>query len=170
MLCMVYSIPGVRIPPSPFFFHMNIRKAKTEDIDQIIALGNNVDEFKVSKDVVTFWPKDVLERCVESNNPILVCEVDNQIIGFIIANYNESFKKAIIENTYVLTSERGKGYGKALLKELLVVLEDSGCQYVCTLIETQSICSIDFYTRNGFDRGIDCAWLDMALGENFKES
>lgn len=118
---------------------VNIREATEDDINAIFQLGSKVDEFQVSKDVVTFWPKETLRKIIlESEIPIIVAFEDNNIVGFVITNYNSSFGKAIIENIFVLPEFRRKQIGRELLNALLELLQKNGCQYVCTLLESNS--------------------------------
>ncbi len=145
-----------------------IRKALQSDVDEIWSLGSNVDEFQVSKEVVTFWPRPVLEACV-NNGSIFVFEENKKIIGFIISNYNPLFKKAIIENIFVHQEHRNKGIGKNLLNNLLKDLKIKKCEYVCTLIEEKDDLGKAFYLKNKFNKGIDCVWLDLILGTDFKK-
>lgn len=41
---------------------MNIRRVKIEDVNEIFRLGSLVSEFKVSDDVVNFWPKNLSKK------------------------------------------------------------------------------------------------------------
>ena len=149
---------------------MRIRTATLQDIKKIDKIGNSVNEFQVSKEVVTFWPESVLSNCIQSkNNPILVAEESKHIIGFIIANYNLCFKKAIIENIFVSPEYRGKNIGESLLKSLLKKLIALKCEYVCSLTEEKNNVAVDFYIKNGFNKGINCVWLDTILGKTFKK-
>lgn len=149
---------------------MEIKTATLENIDTIIKLGNSVNEFQVSDEVVTFWPKEVLTDCIKSkNNPIFIAKENKQIIGFIIANYNPSFKKAIIENIFVNTDFRGKEVGRLLLDNLLNKLKELGCEYVCSLIENNNDVAVEFYLNNNFNKGINCVWLDKILSDSFKK-
>lgn len=149
---------------------MEIKTATLEDIDTIVKLGNSVNEFQVSDEVVTFWPKNVLINCIKSkNNPILVASQNKQIVGFIITNYNPSFKKAIIENIFVDPNFRGQEVGKLLLDNLLNKLKELGCEYVCSLIEENSDVAVKFYLNNNFNKGINCVWIDKILDNAFKK-
>ena len=149
---------------------MKIRTARLHDINEIVKIGNSVNEFQVSEEVVTFWPKSVLIDCIKSkNNLILVTEENKHIVGFIIANYNPCFKKAIIENIFVKPEHRDKNIGKLLLKSLLKKLAVLKCEYVCSLVEENSNVAVDFYIKNGFNKGINCVWLDTILGKSFKK-
>ena len=143
---------------------MKIRIATLEDTEPIHKLGNLVSEFQVSDEAPTFWPKKILINCIKGNNsPVLVAEENKQIIGFIIANYNPSFKKATIENIFVNPKNRGKEVGKLLLSQMLNKLKKLDCKYVCALTESHNNLAIEFFLKNEFNKGIDCVWLDKVL-------
>ena len=148
--------------------NLQIRPAIPQDAAAIMQLGSAVNEFQVSEEVVTFWPKKIIDDIIQSKtNPILVAEMNDEIVGFVIANYNETFKKAIIENLFVKKELRGQNASDLLVNSLLNRLKTLGCQYVCTLIESSSLNAIKAYQRFGFNRGIDCVWLDTILDNNF---
>lgn len=149
---------------------MIIREATTKDIDQIHDLGKDVEEFNTTDEVVTFWPKYILKNCVNSKTDFIIIAEEKEIIGFTIANYNPVFKKAIIENIFVHPDFRGQKVGKKLLDNLMAKLEQIGCEYVCILTESNNKNSIKFYQKMGFNRGINCAWLDKVLGDKFSKS
>ena len=147
---------------------MNIREGNLSDIEELLKLGSRVEEFKTAEEVVTFWPRHILENILGNNRDIiLVAEDDNKIVGFTIVNYSPSFKKALVENLFVDPKHRNKGIGSRLIKTLLRHLQRVGCEYVCTLIEASSG-AVPFYLKMGFNRGIDCAWLDKVLSDSFK--
>lgn len=149
---------------------MRVREAVLKDLSEIMKMGNTAGEFQVSGKTVLFWPESVLINCVKSKNtPFLVAEKNNQIIGFIIANYNPCFKKAVIENIFVHPKQRGKSIGEKLLKALFEKLAELKCEYACTLVEEKSSEAITFYERNGFNKGINCTWLDKHLNKTFEK-
>ena len=149
---------------------MEIRAAKLEDVNKMIKLGNSINEFQVSEKVITFWPKEILINCVKSkNNPILVAIKNKQIIGFIIANYNPLFKKAVIENIFVNSDFRGKEVGKLLLDNSLNRLRRLGCEYVCSFSEIRNNPAVKFYLNNDFNKGMNCLWVDKILNKSFKK-
>jgi len=149
---------------------MKIRLAELEDIDKIVKLGNNVDEFKVSEKVVSFWPKKVIESCINSKNEIIIIsEVEEQIIGFLIVNYNPTFSKAVFENVFVIEEFRNKGIAKKMLDLATKKLKENNCKYICSLVDINDNQGIGFYLKSGFNKGIDCVWLDKILDDDFKE-
>lgn len=147
---------------------ISTNQALLSDIDEISRLGNQVDEFQVSDEVVNFWPKNILQNIVKSKTDfLLVAKFDGRIIGFIIVNFNPNFSKAIIENLYVSPQYRGLGVSDLLRDSLIVQLKSVGCKYLCTLIEANSKPAINSYLRYGFNKGIDCVWLDLIIDKSF---
>ncbi len=148
---------------------MIIRKAQAKDVNQLRKAGTSVKEFKVSKEVVTFWPKKVLLNIIKSRKDfILVAEENNSIIGFVIVNFNPNFGKAIIENIFVKKEFRGKNVGKQLLEKALERLRKLKCNYICALVESKNK-AIGFYLENEFNKGINCVWMDKILSKSFKK-
>ena len=148
---------------------MKVRSATLWDVDAIVKLGKSVNEFQVSDQTVTFWPKNVLRAAIKSKNPVLIAEEEGREIGFIIANYNPSLKKAIIENIYVNPKYRRQDIGKQLLDHLLIALKKLKCEYVCSLADYTNKAAVEFYVKNGFTKGMHCVWLDTVLGKSFKK-
>lgn len=147
---------------------MKIRKAKLTDINKVISIGKNVNEFKVAKDTINFWPKNVLIKLVKSQKDLmLVAEEAGKIIGFVIVNYNNNLSKAIIENIYVLSEFRNSGVGKKLLDSTLTILKKRKCSYVLALVENKYIKTIKWYSKQGFTKGVQCTWLDKKQGKTF---
>lgn len=145
-----------------------IRKATLKDVDAIHALGENVEEFDTTEEVVVFWPKHIIKNCIESQTDwLLVAEDEGEIIGFIICNNSPVFKKAVIENMFVKPEYRNKGIGKQLLATLLPLIKSTGCEYIALYTESDNKQAIEFYTKNGFNRGKDFAWIDLVLSEEF---
>lgn len=148
---------------------MLIRNAKISDSREILKLGNSVKEFQVSEKTVIFWPKDSLLRIIKNKNDIvLVAEEGKNIAGFIIVNYNPNLGKAIIENIFVKEEFRGKNIGEVLLESAIKQLSKLKCKYVCTFIKSKDAKIIGWYGKRGFNRGIDCVWLEKRLSGSFK--
>ena len=144
---------------------MKIRIAKKEDIEQVWNMGNNVAEFKTAENVVIFWPKEILENCINKDDILFyVVETENKIIGFSIVNLNKSLGKAEIENIYILPEYRKNKIGTEILDEILKELKDRKFNNVNCLADE----AVDFYKRYGFTKGKKFAWMDIALSDKFK--
>jgi len=147
---------------------MTIRKATQADVDTIHELGNSVGEFTVNAETVNFWPKEVLANVIQSDDGLMFVAEDTGVVGFVIINYNHGFKKALIENIYVMPDKRGQGVGSKLLEHMFTSLVDIGCQYVTSLVPPDAQGAIELYKRSGFSQGEQFVWLDRILTVDFK--
>jgi ribosomal protein S18 acetylase RimI-like enzyme len=147
---------------------MNIRRAIIEDANAIYELGKSVEEFAVNNETVTFWPKELLVQAIQSEDALIFIAEDEAIVGFVIVNYNHSFKKAIIENMYVSPDKRGQGISDQLLEGAIRQLIAMGCEYVATLVPPNAQGALDLYSRNGFSQGETFMWLDKPMAKTFK--
>jgi ribosomal protein S18 acetylase RimI-like enzyme len=148
---------------------MNIRKAALTDADAIFELGRSVSEFAVNNETVNFWPKELLAHAIQSDDVLILVAEDEAVIGFIIVNHNHGLKKALIENIYVLPDRRGQGVGAKLMKQMLELLPEMGCQYVVTLVPPNAQDAINLYRHSGFSEGETFVWFDKAIDNGFKK-
>ncbi len=145
---------------------MIIREATLDDVDKIYDLGKMVEEFNVSSKAATFWPKHILRNCIRSKTDwLILAEESGEILGFSIDNFSPVFKKAVIENIFVPPQHRRKGVGKKLLSAAVEKIQETDCEYICILTEDVNKTAIDFYLKNGFNRGKNFAWLDKVLSK-----
>jgi ribosomal protein S18 acetylase RimI-like enzyme len=150
---------------------IDIRYATEKDVDQIYSLGQNVSEFSVNDETVNFWPKPLLANAISSKDTvIIIAEEDKRMVGFIIAVYNEGFRKAVIENIYVDLGLRNQGIGKQLLEKLLEQLAEKKCEYITALVPPDADGAMRLYESGGFSQGEQFLWLDKTLGRSFKRS
>ena len=82
---------------------------------------------------------------------VVFAEVEGQAVGFTLFfhNFSTFLGRAgiYLEDLFVLPQHRGKGYGKALLKNLARIAVERGCgrlEWACLDWNTPSI---DFYTK-----------------------
>lgn len=150
---------------------MKIREAKESDINEIYSLGKDVEEFSTTDEVVTFWPKYILENCIKSKTDfLLIAEENNRIAGFTITNYNPTFKKAMLENLYVHPDFRDRKIGRKLLESVIEKLKRIDCEYICGLTETTNKKVIELHLELGFNEGKKYIWLDKILNKKFSKN
>ena len=148
---------------------MKILEANSNDIEKIYQLGGSVSEFDTSKEVVTFWPKNILQNCIESHTDwVLVAEENSVIIGFIICNYSPVFKKATIENIFVDPQHQRMGIGRKLLTNLLQKIESTDCENIVALINEDSYQAMALCQELGFNKGNSFVWMDKVLSDAFR--
>jgi len=144
---------------------LKIRTAKKEDVQEVWNIGNNVSEFKTAENVVIFWPKEILENCINKEDIIFyIVEEEEKIVGFSIVNLNKSLGKAEIENIYVLPEYRKNKIGTAILDRILQELKNRKFNNVNCLADEAT----EFYKKYGFTKGKMFTWMDITLSDNFK--
>ncbi|MEZ5646586.1 MAG: N-acetyltransferase family protein [Burkholderiaceae bacterium] len=109
------------------------------------------------------------------NLPWLVAEEAGQILGFAYGNWfkpRPAYRFSVEDSIYLAPEAAGRGLGKALLAELLAVLERSGTRKVMAVIgDSGNAGSIGVHRALGFEHvGIvqSCGWkfdrwLDIVL-------
>ena len=103
--------------------------------DQVVATAELLREWIFEK-----------EKC-----EVVFAEVNGEAVGFTLFfhNFSTFLGRAgiYLEDLFVLPEHRGKGYGKALLKNLARIAVERGCgrlEWTCLDWNTPSI---DFYTK-----------------------
>ncbi len=149
---------------------MTIREATISDVDHIHKLGEVVDEFDTGDEVVTFWPKHILQNCIQSKTDwIMVADENDEILGFSICSYSPVFKKAVVENIFISPNHQKKGIGKKLLEAVLEKVRSTDCENIVIYTEEHNQAAIELYIDNGFIKGVNCVWFDMVLSEEFRK-
>ncbi|MDP3953216.1 MAG: GNAT family N-acetyltransferase [bacterium] len=138
---------------------LRIRDTKLEDIDQIYKMGKGAPEFTVS-DSSSFWEKGDLERWVKDKGEdiLLVAELENKIVGFVLAKYHKTTRLRTITNIFVKEAYRGKGIGTKLLEKTKSQLLNKGATYLYALIKKQNDPSLGLFKSAGFMEGYDMTW------------
>ena len=149
---------------------MIIETASASDVDVICALGRDVGEFEVSAETVGFWPVEVVAEAIESPEAVVIVARDGDaVVGFAIANLNQAFRKAVIENIYVVPSARGGGLGRQLLERVCsIATVDRGCEYIAALVPAEAEGALATYSQAGFTRVNMFVWMDKSFAEEFR--
>ena len=117
-------------------------------LDFICALA----EYEHMSDQVVATPELLREWIFEKQKAEVIFAVaDGREVGFALFfhNFSTFLGRAgiYLEDLFVLPGERGKGYGRALLKELARVTEERGCGRLEWSCLDWNQPSIDFYTK-----------------------
>jgi len=134
---------------------MNIRPAKTSDIDEILALIYELALYEKASEEAKASKSQIMESFF-SDNPKVFCEiveVDGEIAGLAIWFLNYSTwqgKHGIyLEDLFVRPQFRGRGIGKALLKHLAQICVDRGYGRFQWWVLDWNEPSIEFYRALG---------------------
>lgn len=119
---------------------------------------------------MTFWPKSNLEAGIYvSTVIILVAEVGNKVVGFVIVNCNQPLSKAEIENIYVHPAKRRQGIGSQLVRAALAEAKKRSYEFISVLTPPNDIAAIKTYENAGFVKGKMFLWLDYSESEQFRK-
>ena len=129
---------------------MEIRFAQKTDVKTILefikelaSYENLLDEVVATEELLTKW---IFEK---KKAEVLLLEVENKPVGFALFfhNFSTFLGRAgiYLEDLFVKKEYRGKGYGKALLKELAKIAVKRGCGRLEWSCLDWNKPSIDFY-------------------------
>lgn len=129
---------------------MEIRFATRKDVKTILEFikelatyENLLGEVVATEELLTEWIFD------KKKAEVLLLEVENNAVGFALFfhNFSTFLGRAgiYLEDLFVKKEHRGKGYGKALLKELAKIAVKRGCGRLEWSCLDWNKPSIDFY-------------------------
>lgn len=130
--------------------HFQVRDAERQDVKDILNLIIELAVYEKMDHLVTAT-EEILENSLFQQKvaKALIAEYDGNPIGYAIYFYNFSTftgKAGIyLEDLYVKSEYRGKGYGKALLGEVAAAASEGGCPRLEWACLNWNKPSIDFY-------------------------
>ncbi len=150
-----------------------IRIAERKDTAQILSFIKGLAEYEnMSGDVVA--DETTLEEWLfdKQKAEVIIASVDGKDVGFALFfhNFSTFLGRAgiYLEDLFVLPEERGKGYGKALLRRLASIAVERKCGRLEWSCLDWNQPSIDFYFSLGAKPMTD--WTVYRVdGETLKE-
>lgn len=112
---------------------VQVRDARVEDADLILRFVKELALYEKEPEAVVATEADIRASIFGSDSTVkaLVCELNNEPVGFAVYFYNYSTwlgrKGIYLEDLYVSPQYRKVGAGKALLKHLAQVAVAEGC-------------------------------------------
>lgn len=111
---------------------MKIREAKSSDINQLSKLFNSYRMFYGKESNIDISKEFLDSRIINKDSKIYVCEVENNIIGFVqlypLFSSTRVSKYWLLNDLFVDVKERGKGYSKLLIERAKkLVIESNAC-------------------------------------------
>ena len=130
------------------------RFAEPHDIPVILELVRALAAYEHMEDAVVATPQLYREWLFEKKTARVLLAFDGDTaVGFALFFYNFSTwlgrAGIYLEDLFVLPEFRGKGYGKALLRELARITAERGCGRLEWYCLDWNKPSIDFYTNLG---------------------
>jgi GNAT superfamily N-acetyltransferase len=153
---------------------MKIRPAKREEVGIILNLIKELAEYERALDHVETTEKELFST-IFVENPKVFCDlvdVEGEIVGLAIWFLNYSTWQGrhgiYLEDLYVRSEFRGRGYGKALLQHLARVCEERGYGRFQWSVLDWNTPAIDFYKSLGAESMDD--WIVYRVtGKSLKE-
>ena len=128
------------------------RAAVPGDEGLILKFIHELAVYEKMDDQVVATPELLREWIFEKQKAeVVFAEVDGEAVGFTLFfhNFSTFLGRAglYLEDLFVLPEARGKGYGKALLRELARIARQRGCGRLEWACLDWNRPSIDFYTK-----------------------
>ena len=130
--------------------NLTFRAAQREDADKILFFIRELAKYEKMEDDVVATPALLEEWIFEKKKAeVIFPMVDGKEVGFALFfhNFSTFLGRAglYLEDLFILEEYRGRGYGKATLRELARIALERGCGRLewCCLDWNQP--SIDFY-------------------------
>lgn len=162
---------------------IKIRPYKTEDTQAILDIINHNILHSTSLydyNVRSYeQQKNILEEKIHKNFPVIVAELNNQVVGFGMYSefrFREAYKFTVEHSVYVNENFHGKGIGKLLLQEVIVLARKQKLNTMIAVIDAENQSSVAFHEKFGFktvgivkesgfkfDRWLDSVFMQLML-------
>lgn len=162
---------------------IQIRPYKTEDTQVILDIINyNILHSTALYDysIRTYdQQKNILEEKIAKQFPVIVAELEGKVVGFGMYSefrFREAYKYTVEHSVYVDQNIHGKGIGRVLLQELIILAKQQGMHTMIGVIDAENQSSIDFHEKFGFktagiikesgykfDRWLDSVFMQLIL-------
>ena len=152
---------------------MRFRYAEPADVDLILHFIRELAEYEKMEDQVVATPALLTEWLFEKKKAEVIFAVeDGKEVGFALFfhNFSTFLGRAgiYLEDLFVKPEHRGRGYGKALLRELARIAVERGCGRLEWWCLDWNKPSIDFYLSLGAEPMSD--WTTYRItGDTLKE-
>ena len=151
------------------------RPAVPGDEELILTFIRALADYEHMSDQVVATPELLREWIFEKKKAeVIFAETGGKAVGFALFFHNFSTflgrAGVYLEDLFVLPEERGKGCGKALLKELARITLERGCGRLEWACLDWNRPSIDFYTRKMHAVPMDEWTVYRLTGETLEEA
>ena len=117
-----------------------LRPMRHADVDAVYVVEKMVHPFP--------WSKQIFHDCLTVGYEAWVIQARDELLGFALISHaaNESH----ILNVSVVPSAQGKGLGKQLLQQLLLVAKKKQSRVIYLEVRASNAAAIALYTKAGF--------------------
>lgn len=151
------------------------RPAVPGDEELILTFIRALADYEHMSDQVVATPEILREWLFEKKTAeVIFAEAEGKAVGYALFFHNFSTflgrAGVYLEDLFVLPEERGKGCGKALLKELARITAERGCGRLEWACLDWNKPSIDFYTKKMRAVPMDEWTVYRLTGETLEEA
>lgn len=145
---------------------VNIRTAVKEDCPRLLELIKELAVYEREPDAVTV-SQEHFEESGFGEQPVwwaIVAELDSVVVGFALYYIRYSTWKGqrmYLEDLIVTEEHRGKGIGKQLLDELIVIARKKGFNGMLWQVLDWNEPAINFYKR--YEASFDPQWINVSI-------
>jgi ribosomal protein S18 acetylase RimI-like enzyme len=145
---------------------INIRKATSEDIPDLLALITELAVFEKAPNEVINTP-ELMKKDGFGEKPIFdafVAETDGLVIGMAITYFRYSTwkgKRLYLEDLIVTEKSRGLGAGQLLFQQCIQFGKESECNGMVWQVLDWNEPAIDFY--KSYNSHLDGGWINGTL-------
>ena len=123
--------------------------------------------------------KTILEDKINKGFPVIIAEYNGKLVGFGMYSefrFREAYKFTVEHSVYVSPNEMGKGIGKMIMAQLIVLAKAQGFHTMIGVIDSENKSSITFHEQYGFktvgiikesgykfDRWLDSVFMQLLL-------
>lgn len=97
--------------------------------------------------------KAILEDKINKHFPVIVAVENDKVVGFGMYSefrFREAYKYTVEHSVYVDNDHQGKGIGKLLLYELILLAKKQNLHTMIAVIDAENQSSVDFHEKFGF--------------------
>jgi len=145
---------------------MTLRKATAEDVPSILELIHSLAEYEKAPQEVIVTAQDLLDNGFGSHPEFktIICEDNNEVVGMALYFYKFSTWKGKVmhlEDLIVKQDMRGRGFGKALLDEIVRIAKQENLKRVDWQVLDWNKPAVDLYESLGAE--IQKEWWNCRL-------
>lgn len=134
-----------------------IRKYKSSDYESILRIWHDLG-----------WPlgtsdtPDEIQKLADRNpETSLVYDLEGVIIGGVFGGYDG--RRGIVHKLCIAPKYQGKGYGKALMMALELIMQAQGVVKMSFWVKNSNLKVVEFYEKLGFETRHDIITMSKTL-------
>ena len=133
---------------------MRIREAKKSDLDQLSILFDSYRMFYGKESDIDISKKFLENRLRDKDSKVFVCEVNKILTGFVqlypLFSSTRVSKYWLLNDLFVGSEHRGKGYSKLLINKAKELVKDSNACGMMLETEKSNKIGNNLYPKTGF--------------------